>query len=97
MTTKNLWGQIDTGMDLPAPLNILQDQASILEEITGGVLSANVIRCQDKSNFCAILEVVAPHLHNYRLGVVEIRYPFDIYPMEVSDIVPDPPGRPPPF
>ena len=73
--TKSLWGKIDTGTALPPSENILQDQAAILEEITGGILSGYVRRSPDKSNYRATLEVVAPYLRNYRLAVVEIQYP----------------------
>ncbi len=94
MTPKSLWGQIDTEMTLPAPVNILQDQAAMLEKITGGILSGDVQRSQDKSTFCATLEVVAPYLRSYRLGVVEIQYhPPEEYPVSVLDIIPDHPGN----
>ena len=89
MTTQNLWGRIDVGTAPPSPVVILQKQASKLEEITGGLLSASVQRSQSRGDLVATLEVIAPYLYNYRLGVVEIRYPPGVYPMEVFDVVPE--------
>ena len=87
MTTQNLWGRIDAGIAPPSPVVILQKQASKLEEITGGLLSASIRRSQSGSEFVATLEVIAPYLYNYRLRVVEIQYPPDVYPIEVFDLV----------
>lgn len=89
MTTENLWGHIDVGNAPPSPVMILQKQASKLEEITSGLLSANVQRSQDGTRFRATLEIVAPYLYNYRLTVVEIRYPPDVYPIHILDLFSD--------
>lgn len=89
MTTKNLWGHIDVGTAPPSPVVILQEQASKLEEITRGVLTANVERSQSRERFIATLEVVAPYLYNYRLAVLEVRYPPEVFPMYVRDLVSD--------
>ena len=86
MTTRNLWGNIDVGTAPPSPVVTLQGQASKLEEITSGVLTANVERSQSGSRFFATLEVVAPYLYNYRLAVVEIRYPAEVFPIYVIPI-----------
>ena len=91
MTTKSLWGEIDVGIAPPSPVIILQKQASKLEEITGGNLTASVRRSQAGGEFVATLEVVAPYLYNYRLAVVEVQYPPEVYPIEVFDLVS---GRP---
>ena len=87
MTTKNLWGNIDVGTAPPSPVVILQGQASKLEEITNGVLTANVERSQLRDRFNATLEVVAPYLYNYRLAVLEVQYPPEVFPMRIYDFV----------
>ena len=87
MTTENLWGHIDIGIAPPSPVVTLQKQASKLEEITGGLLSANIQKSQDGHRFHATLEIVAPYLYNYRRAVVEIRYPPEVFPIQVLDLI----------
>ena len=89
MTTKSLWGHIDVGTAPPSPVVILQGQASKLEEITKGLLTANIERSQSGSRFNATLEVIAPYLYNYRLEVLEINYPPEVFPVTVRDLVSD--------
>ncbi len=89
MTTKSLWGDIDVGAAPPSPVVILQGQGSKLQEITSGLLTANVERSQSGTRFNATLEVVAPYLYNYRLEVLEISYPPEVFPVTVRDLVSD--------
>lgn len=90
MTTENLWGEIEFGVGVPVPVTILEKQASKLEEITGGWLLARVLRSQTGFEFYATLEIRAPYLNNYRLEIVDVRYPPTIYPVEVYDLISNP-------
>ena len=85
MQTQNLWGEIDTNMKLPDPVRLLQKQAALVEELTGGELVGRVRRRVTYSDvngmFRITLGVLAPYLENYTFEIVDATYPPTIYPV----------------
>ena len=85
MQTQNLWGKIDTQMKLPDPVKLLQRQAALIEDLTGGTLVGRVRRRVTYSDangmFRITLGIIAPYLENYTFEVVDATYPPTIYPV----------------
>ena len=85
MHTQNLWGDIDTGVKLPDPVRLLQQQAALVEELTGGELVGRVRRRVTYSDvngmFRVTLGIMAPYLENYAFEIVDATYPPTIYPI----------------
>ena len=85
MQTQSLWGNIDTGMKLPDPVKLLQQQAALVEELTGGELVGRVRRRVTYSDvngmFRVTLGIMAPYLENYTFEIVDATYPPTIYPV----------------
>ena len=85
MQTQNLWGNIDTDVKLPDPVRLLQQQAALVEELTGGELVGRVRRRVTYSDingmFRVTLGIMAPYLENYTFDVVDATYPPTVYPV----------------
>jgi hypothetical protein len=88
MATQSLWGEFDLAARIKTPAAILREQASHLETITGGVLSARVDAVQ-QSNDALFTEfkIVAPLLGGYRYTILEVVHDLDIFPLKIVDLV----------
>lgn len=86
---KSLWGDLPTESSVRTPYVILKEQASILTEATNGLLFGHVsrksIQEENYSNydFHCWLDIEVPSINNYSISIVEIKYPIDIYPLEI--------------
>ena len=87
---KNLWGELPKPETIRTPYTILKEQASILSEITNGLLLGEVINNQKDKFFVLILRIKAPSLNNYTYSVVEVQHSIKLYPAFVKNLTSDP-------
>ena len=98
-STKNLWGELSSYETLRTPYTILKEQASILTEITNGLLMGEVKLFQPNSSnrndlkFIADLNIKVPSLNNYTYAVVSVEYSINLYPLVVNNYVVNDHGR----
>jgi hypothetical protein len=88
-SNKNLWGDLPNIETLRTPYTLLKEQASILSEITKGLLIGEVIHNQKDKLFVIILRIKAPSLNNYTYSVLEVQYPIQLYPVFVKNLASD--------
>jgi hypothetical protein len=93
---KNLWGELPSSETQRTPYTILKEQASMLTEITNGLLVGEVKRSSEvdafseftlgeqSQSFVAYLRIQVPSLNNYTYSVVRIQYPIGLYPVLVK-------------
>ena len=84
---KNLWGELPNVETIRTPYTILKEQASILSEITNGLLIGEVVVNNQKDTFVMTLRIKAPSLHNYTYSVVEVHQPIQLYPVVVINLL----------
>lgn len=87
---KNLWGELPNPETIRTPYTILKEQASILSEITNGLLIGEVINNQKDEFFVKTLRIKAPSLNNYTYSVVEVQHLIKLYPVFVKNLTSDP-------
>jgi hypothetical protein len=87
---KNLWGELPNPETIRTPYTILKEQASILSEITNGLLIGEVINNQKDKYFVNILRIKAPSLNNYTYSVVEVQHLIQLYPVFVKNLTSEP-------
>ncbi|HEY9668988.1 MAG TPA: hypothetical protein V6C91_19415 [Coleofasciculaceae cyanobacterium] len=87
---KNLWGELPKPETIRTPYTILKEQASILSEITNGLLIGEVINNSKDKFFVNILRIKAPSLNNYTYSVVEVQHTIKLYPVFVKNFNSDP-------
>ncbi len=102
LSNKNLWGELPQSENIRTPYTILKEQASLLTEITKGLLIGEVnispevddvikfassILGERSQSFVAFLRIKAPSLNNYTYSVVKIQYPIKLYPVLVKSLV----------
>lgn len=84
MNVENLWGPLPEIENVNIPPLILKKQASMLREMTKGILEANVTTFSwGNDQFKAQLNIVAPFLDGYQITIIEITYSFEHYPVNV--------------
>jgi hypothetical protein len=100
---KSLWGELPKFETIRTPYTILKEQASILSEITKGLLIGEVKRSQEVQvstkvalskpgtypEFVAFLTIKAPSLNNYTYSVVKVQYPMLLYPVLIESLAVD--------
>jgi hypothetical protein len=101
---KNLWGELPNSENVRTPYTLLKEQASLLTEITKGLLIGEVklspevdalskfttsIIGEQNQSFVAFLRIKVPSLNNYTYSVVKIQYPIKLYPVLVKSLVVD--------
>lgn len=86
---KNLWGELPKTETIRTPYTLLKEQASILSEITNGLLIGEVTNAQRDKFFVNILRIKAPSINNYTYSVVEVQYPIQLYPVFVKNLTSD--------
>ena len=92
MQTQNLWGNIDIDRELPDPVRVLQQQASLLEDLTGGELEGRIRRRMSHSldeggAFRVSLAILAPYLENYSVDIIDATYPPPVYPIMLVNMI----------
>ena len=86
---KNLWGELPKSETIRTPYTLLKEQASLLSEITKGLLIGEVTNNQKDMFFVNILRIKAPSINNYTYSVVEVQYPIKLYPVFVKNLTSD--------
>lgn len=100
-TSKSLWGQLPLADVTRTPIIILRQQATILTELTNGLLEGVVTnrttgethgveytsRGEVEKEFNAILSISAPALDGYTFRILRVDYDLDLYPVTVSNLV----------
>jgi hypothetical protein len=85
---KNLWGELPNPETIRTPYTILKEQASILSEITNGLLIGEVVVNNQKDKlFVMTLRIKAPSLNNYTYSVVEVQQPIQLYPVTIMNLL----------
>ena len=88
ISKKNLWGELPKPETIRTPYTLLKEQASILSEITNGLLIGEVRRVFGKDQeFIFNIRIKAPALNDYTYSVVEVKYPIKLYPVIVKSLV----------
>lgn len=82
---KSLWGDLSSIAIMRTPKTILEEQAALLSEATGGMLVGTVKELASGGpNFCYTLMVVVPALNNYTYQILQIVHPLEMYPLNLS-------------
>lgn len=95
-TEKSLWGNLPLADVTRTPIIILREQATILTELTNGLLEGIVTNrvmeginklggydAQEPKKFNATLSIIAPALDGYTFRLLQVNYNLDLYPVEV--------------
>ena len=83
MAARNPWQKLkDQAQEIRTPHQILLEQASLLDEATGGVLRATVSIEEEATHQGAMVEfsVYVPTLNNYTVRLFMVRHPVLQYP-----------------
>ena len=86
---KNLWGELPKPETIRTPYTILKEQASILSEITNGLLIGEITNNHKDNFFVNIFRIKVPSINNYTYSVVEAQYPIKLYPVFVKNLTSD--------
>ena len=88
MATKipNLWSQKDVKVEVLSPLAILRTQAANLEQMTQGLIEAEVVTSTgDKGETVYQLDITAPVLGGYRHRLLAVSHQKDmVYPVNFA-------------
>ena len=84
---KNLWGELPNAETIRTPYTILKEQASMLSEITNGLLIGEVaFNNQTDNSLSMTLMIKAPSLNNYTYSVVRVGQPIQLYPVTIVNL-----------
>ncbi len=84
MATKNLWGELPRVDAKSTPIKILREQASVLDEISGGLLRGTVGATAHGSKMQLVLYITVPTLNYYQFGLLRVLHDaVDVYPVQV--------------
>ncbi len=83
---RDLWpSDISVLPDIPTPLSILREKASLLGEKTNNLVEAEVRSHGNKSDqFVHTFFLVAPALDNYRYPLLTVTHKIELYPLTIS-------------
>jgi hypothetical protein len=84
MSTKSLWGQLPPTEGIRTPTQVLKEQATVLTDMTRGVLQGEVSVSHGGGVFSLDLHIVVPALDNYRYVVARATHGIDLYPVTVT-------------
>ncbi len=95
MSTQDYWGDLQVPAEPPPPVQILKEQASVLNEKVGRQIRASVVTSGlTKQQFRSTLAITIPALDRYHLDIVTVIYPLkDYYPLALSDDLDDEDGE----
>ena len=86
MSGENLWGEIADPVGQRTPYSIAREQATILTEITKGLLIGSLDQQQHPTVLIYNFEIKAPGLNNYKILIFTMSYPLiSIYPVAIAD------------
>ena len=87
MTAPNLWGDLSNLEAVRTPASILREQAQKLAELTDYTLNGDVTVGKYGDRFQVTLRIVAPALNDYRLELIRVVHPIDIWPLQMRDVL----------
>jgi hypothetical protein len=80
----DLWPEDIAQTTVTAPVTILQQQAQILAEKTGGLVCVSVETATERTqSFLHSFSLIAPRLSNYSLRVFRVKHGVHFYPLEI--------------
>ena len=85
MSTENLWGELPSSENQKTPVQILKEQASILTQLTKGVLVGSVAPQDTRQPFSYVLGIRAPALNNYSAAILSIGHTIEMYPLVLQN------------
>jgi hypothetical protein len=86
MSAENMWGEINTPADQRTPKSILREQASILSQLTKGVLIGSIEQESTTNNTLIYnFSITAPAINNHKFALLTLQYSITIYPLTVTD------------
>lgn len=94
-TQRNLWGDIEGVITIPAPISILKEQAALLGELTKGELKGDVTHTSgayhdnQKQSFIYRFKIVAPQFDNYIYEIFRVHVPINDYPIKIDMLLED--------
>jgi hypothetical protein len=86
MNAENMWGEITAPANQRTPTSILREQASILSELTKGVLIGAIE--QEPTNTNTLIynfSITAPAINNHKFAILTLQYSITIYPLTLTD------------
>jgi hypothetical protein len=86
MSVENMWGEINVPANQRTPTSILREQASILSQITKGVLIGSIEQEPTVNNTLIYhFAITAPAINNHKFAILTLQYSITIYPLTVTD------------
>jgi|WetSurMetagenome_2_1015567.scaffolds.fasta_scaffold534762_1 hypothetical protein len=80
----NLWGNYSDLKPIKTPIAIIKEQASVLREITNGILLGSVqVQKGPNNSIEADLRIIAPALGDYVVSVLGIKSGLNPYPVSL--------------
>jgi hypothetical protein len=86
MSAESMWGEINTPVNQRTPTSILREQASILNQLTKGVLIGSIEQEATVNNTLVYnFDVTAPAINNHKFAILTVQYSITIYPLTLTD------------
>ncbi len=86
MSAENMWGEIETPANQRTPTLILREQASILNQLTRGVLIGSIEQEPTNNNILIYnFSITAPAINNHKFLILTLQYSITIYPLTLTD------------
>jgi hypothetical protein len=86
MSGENMWGEIEAPVNQRTPTSILREQASILSQLTRGVLIGSIEQEPTKNNILIYdFSITAPAINNHKFLILTLQYSITIYPLTLTD------------
>ncbi len=86
MSAENMWGEISEPVNQRTPTSILREQASVLSQLTKGVLIGSLEQEVTANNTLSYkFAITAPAINNHKFAILTVQYSITIYPLSVTD------------
>jgi hypothetical protein len=86
MSAENMWGEFNEPVNQRTPTSILREQASILNQLTKGVLIGSVEQEPTTNNTLAYnFAITAPAINHHKFTILTVQYSITIYPLSLTD------------
>lgn len=85
----SLWGELPEVQKITTPAKILNEQASVLQEMSGGIIIGEVkklLSAKDPNAIINEFRAVVPALNNYRVRIVRVSHGVLSYPCEILSL-----------
>jgi hypothetical protein len=88
MTTTNLWGELPDVVPIKTPKMLVAEQAALLQEMTKGSLTADVVSEDDLNRriggISNSMRLIAPSIGNYSVVLLKVNHDVMVYPCRIS-------------